>query len=152
VATLGAGFPRLMAALDKAVGMEEYIAGSNVGLEYAELVRDQAREILGTEQPDWPALAPETVAEKARLGYPGGPLLRSGQMRDDIGVLYAENGLYEIGIASSAPSFLYAQVQERGSKDMRVPARSFLGRSIQMHEREIVDGLDAALLGQFRGL
>lgn len=153
MASLGADFPRLIATLTHAGSMEATIVGSNVALEYAELVRDQAKELLGHDQADWPVLADATIADRTRQGYPAdAPLLRTGQMRDDIAVLYAENGLYEIGIPAGAPSFIYAQVQERGNRDMTVPARSFLVRAIQMHEREIVDGLDAALLGQFRGM
>lgn len=88
-----------------------------------ELTATMAAEYIGHEMPEWPPLAPSTVAEKERLGYTGqvsptDPLLRTGEMRDSIKVEIA--GL-EIAIGSTNKTALY---QEMGTS--RIPPRPFL--------------------------
>lgn len=55
----------------------------------AHTIAAEAAEYLGHELPEWPALAPSTVAEKTRLGYVGqvsatDPGLRTGEMQRSI--------------------------------------------------------------------
>lgn len=83
-----------------------------------------AVEYIGHEMPEWPALAPSTIAEKERLGYTGqvsatDPLLRTGAMRDSIKI--EVEGL-EMAVGSGDKIAAY---QELGTK--HIPPRPFLG-------------------------
>ena len=71
----------------------------------------------------WPPLAPSTLRYKRRYGYPSDPLVRTGEMKDDMtnlsGVTITSNRLiYE----SSTP---YAGYHEYGTS--RIPARPVFG-------------------------
>src|SRR6185437_1168565 len=49
------------------------------------IVQARAKKTIGTDQQMWPPLAPSTIVDKARQGYPTpAPLLRTGTMRDSI--------------------------------------------------------------------
>lgn len=89
-----------------------------------ELTATMAAEYIGHEMPEWPPLAPSTVAEKERLGYVGqisatDPLLRTGEMRDSIKVEI--EGL-EMMVGSDSKIAAY---QEIGTQS--IPPRPFIG-------------------------
>jgi HK97 gp10 family phage protein len=52
---------------------------------YGDIVVKYAKDMIGHEHPEWPALTEATIAAKARAGYPvPAPLLLTGKMRDSI--------------------------------------------------------------------
>ena len=82
----------------------------------AEMV-DAARAKIGTEAPDWPALAPATIETKARRGQvgrvsPTDPLLASGELRDSFTAAVG-NGVLIFG--STDP---VARYHEHGTEHM----------------------------------
>ena len=90
----------------------------------ATLIRDEAKDLIGTEYAGWAALAPSTVAEKERLGYTGkvsatDPLLRTGEMRATI------QASAEGHHAAAGTNDKIAEYQEFGTA--RIPARPFMG-------------------------
>lgn len=97
-------------------------------LAIGELTKTMAAEYIGHEMPEWPPLADSTVEEKIRLGYTGqvsdtDPLLRTGDMRDSIGVEQA--GLV---VAVGSPEKV-AFWQEMGTTKM--PPRPFLSLAMR---------------------
>lgn len=90
----------------------------------AELVKQEAQQLIGTEYEKWAPLAASTVAEKQRLGYTGrisatDPLYRTGELRATIGASWDE---HHARVGSNDPIAAY---QEFGTA--RIPARPFLG-------------------------
>jgi hypothetical protein len=48
-----------------------------------EMIRDEAKRVIGTYDYGWPPLAPATIPDRTRLGYaPDEPLLRTGELRE----------------------------------------------------------------------
>jgi phage gpG-like protein len=94
----------------------------------AETVRDEARALVGTEDPSWAPLADATVAEKSRLGYVGqitatDPLLRTGRLRDSIEIRAVSPD--RAVIASDDPILAF---QEFGTA--RIPPRPVIGTAL----------------------
>jgi len=54
----------------------------------------------------WKRLSPATVAEKARLGYMGGPLIRTGHMQNSFASIVASD---QAVVYNTAPYFPYHQ-------------------------------------------
>ncbi len=98
-----------------------------------EHVADDARAMIGTERPEWAALAESTVTEKERLGYVGqvsstDPLLRTGELRGSIEADAERRGNVIEGVVGSTSKI--AVFLESGTSKM--PARPFLaGAMIQ---------------------
>jgi hypothetical protein len=68
---------------------------------------DEAAGMPGRPQPEWPDLAPATLADKARRGYPiPAPLLRTGEFRQSI-FGWAEGLIGAIG--SDDPKSVYSE-------------------------------------------
>jgi HK97 gp10 family phage protein len=100
----------------------------------AELVRDEAKALIGTEDESWPALADSTVEEKQRLGFTGkmtatDPLLRTGELRASIKVGDVTPEHAFVGTDDSIAPF-----QEHGTN--RIPPRHFIGLATFRHEHE----------------
>ncbi len=98
-----------------------------------EHVADDARAMIGTERPEWAALAESTVEEKTRLGYVGqvsgtDPLLRTGELRGSIESAAERRGNVIEGVVGSTSKI--ATFLENGTS--KIPARPFLaGAMIQ---------------------
>lgn len=93
-----------------------------------ELATTMAAEYIGHEMPEWPPLAPSTVAQKEKLGYTGqvsgtDPLLRTGALRESIKP--AVEGLTLV-VGSTDKIAAY---QEMGTS--RIPPRPFLGLALR---------------------
>jgi hypothetical protein len=87
----------------------------------AEMIRDEAKRVIGTYDYGWRELAPATIADRVRQGYaPDQPLLRSGAMRESIEYTIIEPGK-EAEIGSNDPIAVF---QELGTAT--IPPRSFL--------------------------
>jgi hypothetical protein len=91
-------------------------------------VATAAKDLIGRENPEWPALAPSTVAEKSRLGYVGrisatDPLYRTGTLRESI------EGVAEGFTATVATPDKIGLWQEMGTirPSGSIPPRPFLG-------------------------
>ncbi len=97
------------------------------------IVQREARDAVGHGEqahgpfPAWPALAEATQRERVREGFtPDAPLLRSGSLRESIGVAVADSGRGGVeGVVGSESEV--AVFQELGTA--RIPPRSFLGAS-----------------------
>jgi len=99
-------------------------AGEAVLTGWAAVVKDRARQSIGTYRYKWPQLAEATQAERAREGFPPNkPLLRTGDLRDSISAfvqMYGpEHGRAVVGSTSDI-----AVYQELGTRS--IPPRSFL--------------------------
>lgn len=118
------------------------------GLErVAAKIEKTAQAEFGTYQPEvgpfqaWPALAPETQDERARLGYSADePLLREGDLRDSI-EHETDRGELVAVIGSTSDVMLY---QELGTKF--IPPRPVLGPAAIRNEKAIHRVLGAALV------
>lgn len=96
----------------------------------AEVAKD-AEAMIGTERPEWAALAESTVSAKEHLGYVGhmsstDPLLRTGELRGSIESAAERRGnVIEGVVGSNSKVALY---QEIGTS--RIPARPFLASAM----------------------
>ncbi len=97
------------------------------------IVQREARDAIGHGEqahgpfPAWPALAEATQRERVREGFtPDAPLLRSGSLRESIGVAVADSGRGGVeGVVGSESEV--AVFQELGTA--RIPPHAFLGAS-----------------------
>lgn len=113
--------------------------------------REAKREIGHYQQaagpfPKWRRLAPRTLRDKRRLGYapPDRPLERTGDLRAKIEhklTGLADPAHMEAHIGANG---VKAVVQEAGTQDGHVPARSFLGRAAVRMEERIIRALGEA--------
>lgn len=90
------------------------------------------------QRPHWAPLAPGTIAQKQRLGYPLSPLIRTGGLRDSFRPFHSKN---EAGVGSSSN---IARFHEDGTRKM--PRRSMLppvgyvrDRSVRIYNQFIED-------------
>ena len=101
----------------------------------AEIVEKEAKGMLGHEQPEWPALAESTVADRVQHGYaPDEPELRDGQLRDSIGH-HVECDKAVVGSTS-----MIAVYQELGTS--RMPPRSFLEAAAHRKAEEVAHHME----------
>jgi HK97 gp10 family phage protein len=113
----------------------------------AQMIRDEAKHVIGTYEFEWPQLAPATQADREAKGYPANePLLRTGEMRDSITYTIVTPGeLAEIGSNSDI-----AVYQELGTAT--IPARPFLLSSAFYKEKAVArmirDVVGAAVAGR----
>lgn len=115
----------------------------------AELVRDEAKDLIGTEYAGWPALADSTVEEKQALGYTGkvsstDPLLRTGELRASIqvGDVTPEHAM----VGSDDPIATY---QEFGTA--RIPPRPFIGAAVHRETDKINAAIGEIITASIRG-
>jgi hypothetical protein len=98
----------------------------------AEMVAKAAKDRIGKTHSDWPALSPETIADRVSKGFaPNQPGLRTGEMRDSIGITIAPDGL-SASIGSNDPHLLWFEL---GTS--RQPPRSVLVAAAQSVEDRI---------------
>jgi hypothetical protein len=102
----------------------------------AGMIAKQAKAQLGHEHEMWPPLAPSTLKDKEKHGWPSpSPLLRTGAMRDSIewSARATHHGGAEAVVGSNDPKALW---HELGTS--RIPPRSFLVSSAISCEPKIV--------------
>lgn len=97
----------------------------------AEMVRGN---IEGRGSPigvSWPALNPQTVARKARLGKGRATLVQTGKLLSTVSK--ASKGRRSLGRSrvKFGPRDKYAFVQHFGSKSKNIPARPYLGWTVR---------------------
>jgi HK97 gp10 family phage protein len=105
------------------------------------LVRRKARGMIGTPQPFWPALKPETIARKA---HGNTPLLETGEMRNSIEISEPqwEGPNTVVGyVYSNSP---IARYQELGTPS--IPPRPFLSTAAMGCEGQIHQIFASAML------
>jgi hypothetical protein len=106
--------------------------GPRVIKKAAEMVAAAAKDRIGKTHSDWPALSPETIADRVKKGFaPNEPGLRTGQMRDSIGITIAPSGL-EASVGSNDPHLLWFEL---GTS--KQPPRSVLVAGAQSVEDRI---------------
>ena len=115
----------------------------------AEIVRDDAKDLIGQEYAGWPELAESTIEEKQRLGYTGkvsstDPLLRTGEYRASI----------QVGDVTPEHAFTgtddpIAPYQEFGTG--RIPARPAIGAAIFRKKEAIEEAIGHSLIANLRG-
>ncbi|GLI93597.1 hypothetical protein [Methylocystis echinoides] len=134
----------------RALGMEADIhAAMEAAIEKGcKRVQRKAKQLIGVEQPEWPALAPATIADKQRQGYRvPAPLLRTGKMRDTIEWQAPFwNGPREVSgyVGTSFPIAVY---QELGT--MHIPPRPFLSLAamgLEPHLQEMMGAMVTAAM------
>lgn len=113
---------------------EARLKGGQLTLEVHKVLAKVAKDaeaMIGTERPEWAALAESTVEEKTKLGYIGqvsgtDPLLRTGELRGSIEADAERRGnIIEGVVGSNSKVALY---QEVGTS--RIPARPFLASAM----------------------
>jgi hypothetical protein len=98
----------------------------------ARMVATAAKNRLGKTHSDWPALSPETIADRVRQGFaPNKPGVRTGEMRDSIEYTIAPSGM-EAQVGSNDQHLLWFEL---GSS--RQPPRSVLVAAAQSVEDKI---------------
>jgi hypothetical protein len=98
----------------------------------AQMVAAAAKARLGKTHRDWPALSPETIADRVKKGFaPNEPGVRTGQMRSSIGITIAPDGL-SASVGSDDPHLLWFEL---GTS--RQPPRSVLVAAAQSVEGRI---------------
>ncbi len=101
-------------------------------------VRTKARNLIGTPQPEWPALKEATMADRVRQGFPANePLLRTGELRNSIqwAAPAWEDQTTCVGYVFSNSEV--ARYMEMGT--VNIPPRPFIGLAamgleLQIHE------------------
>ncbi len=103
-----------------------------------EAAAETAKGFIGQEMPGWDPLAPPTIADKTRKGYPTpAPLLRTGELRESIG---AEAEAVPGGVDGVVGSTSrHASFHEIGSS--REPPRPFLGPALMLAEQPLSTAL-----------
>ena len=81
------------------------------------LVRQFSKEVFATQGAAlgerWKRLSPYTVSQKARLGFTGGPLVRTGQMQRSFQSIVSSD---QAVVRNTAPYFPYHQSNQPRSK------------------------------------
>ena len=115
----------------------------------AEVVCQECKDLIGTEDESWPPLAASTVLEKESLGYVGrvsdtDPLLRTGQFQRSwqVGPVDASRAV----VGSDDPLAPYF---EHGTS--RMPSRPVLGVALFRRKPEIEAALGEAAVRLLRG-
>ncbi len=140
-----AGFVSVLRAMPSAVRKAE-----KHGLEEgAKLIEHEAKDLIGTEYPGWPALADSTVERKEAKGQTGrisstDPLFATGELRATISH-QVEAPVALIGTPD--PVGIY---QEMGTS--RIPPRPFLGAAASRKgkdaAKEIGKAVHRAIIGE----
>jgi hypothetical protein len=118
------------------------------------MVQTEAKRVLGTHDYGWPALAPSTIAKKAKGDTPG---LETGEMKDSIQYTMSTRGnegwvgtdndkavWFELGTSRQPPrSFLARAAAEQEPKIQKMASRSvasvMAGKGLQSTElRELI--------------
>ena len=103
----------------------------------ADLILETNESTFQREGPGWHFLAPATVAERERLGYPGEHpiLVREGILKSSLTEKGAEGNIYEVGrqemrvgSALKVSGWNLAMIHQFGTR--RIPARPIIGLDI----------------------
>lgn len=113
------------AAKFEAVEHETKDVEHEIVVEACKMVCEEAKRVIGIGYPEWPALAPETLARKIGPG----PLLETGELRDSIG-WHAEKE--EGWVGSDNDKAIW---HELGT--VKIPPRSFLAGAAIREEPKI---------------
>ncbi len=104
----------------------------------AKMVAKKAKQLIGREHPEWPALSPATIEDKRRHGYrTPAPLLRTGSLRDSIEWSEARWEDAQTCVAYAGTNHPLAPFHEFGTSKM--PPRPFISLAARGQERIIVD-------------
>ena len=102
-----------------AIERDFHAAGPKIIERAAQMIQKRAKANIGKDHEAWPPLAPSTIADKQKHGFPTPkPLLRTGALRDSIEYTVHGN---EGWVGSDLDIAVY---QELGTS--RIPPRSFL--------------------------
>lgn len=135
-----AGFEDVFAMLGRLAGLDAEVQA--VPEEIAQQMAEAMRNELGTYQPGWPELAQSTQDQRVRQGYTADdPLLRSGQMQSDI-TAWEEDGAWQAGVPSDAPSADAALAAELGTLRGE-PARPFVAPIAEDYGQQMANSVAA---------
>jgi phage gpG-like protein len=109
-----------------------------------EMVAQEAREMIGHAQPEWPALAEATLQRK-KLPAPGDPLLRTGELRDSI---QFTSSATRVTIGSNDPK---AVIHEHGDPTHRIPPRPIFRSAAHRKAQEVRAVLGARIANVLKG-
>lgn len=99
----------------------------------AQLVAEEATNMIGNDQPEWPPLTESTIATKQHLGYPvPAPLLREGDLKRSI------KTVIETGRATVFSDDPKAIAQEMGDPTQNRPPRPFLTTALFRKQDEVL--------------
>lgn len=130
-----ADFLRRMLAQEEAAAAKGLEAGARIVLEEAKGSMGRYQDKSGPF-PAWKPLADDTKKDRVRQGFPADePLLRSGRLRDSIEHNIRGEDAY-VGSRSKL-----AEIQEFGSKDGKLPPRSFIGGAAARKAKEAADAM-----------
>ena len=116
-----------------AIERDFHAAGPKIIERAAQMIQKRAKANIGKDHEAWPPLAPSTIADKQKHGFPTPkPLLRTGALRDSIEYTVHGN---EGWVGSDLDIAVY---QELGTS--RIPPRSFLVSAAIASEDEIPTG------------
>jgi phage gpG-like protein len=123
------------------LGADIELAKEAAVVKACKLVTKTARNMLGHEQPFWPALKPETIEHKASGNT---PLLETGALRDSIEwqAPFHEGGETVGYVGSNHPE---ATWHELGTS--RIPPRPFLASAAMGKESEIHEIIGRLVFG-----
>ncbi len=111
----------------------------------ARMVAKKAKQLIGKEQPEWPALAESTIEDKRRKGFPvPKPLLRTGEMRDSISSSKAEWEDPQTVVAYAGSTDPKSKFHELGTS--KIPPRPFISLAAQGQERVIQEAMAATAM------
>jgi hypothetical protein len=110
--------------------MAKEIASAPTGMDKAaSILQDRAKQVIGTYDLGWPALAASTLAKKGA----DTPLLETGGLRDSI------QKTVEPFVAHVGTDDPVGRYQELGTD--KIPPRSFIRASAVEKEKEIVEAM-----------
>lgn len=140
-------FAAMLLATAAAMPMAEKAALQAAG----EIVEKEAKAEIGAYQgaagpfAAWEPLAESTQNERAHQGFtPDDPLLRTGEMRDSIGLVVEGHEAY---VGSNSDIAVY---QELGTSK-GIPPRSFLGGAAVRKSAEVRDVIGREMIGALVG-
>jgi phage gpG-like protein len=120
------------------------LAWRKVGRHIAKEIRKQFTSRGANFGTPWKPLAPSTIREKRRLGYPLAPLIRTGEMRREMTGNPMNVEFYEGRIATFGTNGMKAEWQHFGTDKngkVHIPARPILKATPKLR-REVKDIMD----------
>lgn len=129
-----------MAAKLASVAIETEIAGQMAVEQAAYIVEVNAKDLIGSDEGQWPALAESTLEDKARQGYGvPNPLLRTGGLRNSI---ERTVGHWRAWVGSNEDVAVW---QELGTD--KIPPRPFI-RYAAMQAEDLIHALTVKAVGR----
>jgi len=109
--------------------------------EVAEFVKKEAESYIGHPQDDWDKLEESTIALKQRLGFTGGPLYRTGVMKESFSIRMRP---FESIVESFNRALFF---HETGT--MYMPKRPVLSRAVMLNKDKILAIMGGAVYPLF---